>query len=222
MFFTHAQATGDISAFTLAIQDNASGELNLTGTSLGAYWTHFGASGWYVDAVPMNTWLDGDATSNRGIGADLGGNAFAASLEGGYPLALGRGWVLEPQVQGIWQYVDLDSTSDPFTTIDYDDFSAFTGRIGVRLEGNTQIGNTALQPFIDVNLWRNFSATDTIVFNAHSVAVESEGLLLEIGGGISATITQSLSLYGQASYGTSLDDNDAKTLGGSVGLRFKW
>ena len=113
----------------------------------------------------MDTWLDGDATSNRGIGADLDGNVFAASLEGGYPFALGSGWTLEPQAQVIWQYIDLDDTSDPFTSIDYDAFDAFTGRIGARLEANLQFGTMPLQPFLDVNLWHNFSATDTIVFN---------------------------------------------------------
>jgi hypothetical protein len=40
----------------------------------------------------MHTWLDGHATSHRGIGAELGGSVFAASLVGGYSFALGSGW----------------------------------------------------------------------------------------------------------------------------------
>ena len=210
LFYTHAEATGDITGFTLARPNNPSGELDLNGDSIAAYWTHFGASGWYVDAIAMVTWLNGDATSNRGIGADLGGNVFAASLEGGYPFALGSGWTLEPQAQVIWQYIDLDDTSDPFTSIDYDSFDAFTGRIGARLEANLQLGTMPLQPFLDVNLWHNFSATDTIVFNTTAVALESEGTLLELGGGISAQVTPALSLYGEARYGIGLDDDDAE------------
>jgi outer membrane autotransporter protein len=221
-FFSHTQATGDITGFTLARSGNPSGRLDLQGNSLGAYWTHVGQSGWYLDAVAMQTWLDGDATSYRGIGAELGGIAFAASLEGGYPVALGGGWTLEPQLQGIWQYIDLDATSDRYTSIEYDAFDALTGRIGARLEGNLQVGTASLQPFVDVNLWHNFSATGTIVFNARSVAIESGGTTLEVGGGISAKVTQSLSLYGSASYGTGLDDSDARSISGSVGLRFRW
>lgn len=222
LFYTHAEATGNISGFTLARPNNPSGDLDLNGDSIAAYWTHFGASGWYVDAIAMNTWLHGDATSKRGIGADLDGNVFAASLEGGYPFALGSGWTLEPQAQMIWQYIDLDDTSDRFTSIDYDAFNAFTGRIGARLEANLQLGTKPMQPFLDVNLWHNFSATDTIVFNTSAVALESEGTLLELGGGISAQVTPALSLYGDAKYGTGLDDDDAESISGNVGLRFQW
>ena len=65
----------------------------------------------------------------------------------------------------IWQHFDLDDTSDPFTSIDYGSFDAFTGRIGARLEADLQFETMALQPFLNVNLWHNFTATDTIVFN---------------------------------------------------------
>ena len=222
LFYTHSEATGDITGYTLAIPNNASGELNLSGDSVAGYWTHIGASGWYVDTVAMLTWLDGDATSNRGIGAELGGNVFAASLEGGYPLVLADGWTLEPQAQVIWQHFDLDETSDPFTSIDYESFDAFTGRIGARLEADLQFETMTLQPFLSVNLWHNLTATDTIVFNTTAVAIESEGTLLELGGGISAKVTPSLSLYGEAKYGIGLDDDDAESLGGDIGFRFQW
>ena len=33
------------------------GTVNMNAYSLGAYWTHFGAPGWYVDAVLQGTWL---------------------------------------------------------------------------------------------------------------------------------------------------------------------
>ena len=76
LFYTHTEASGDITGYTLARPNNSSGELNLSGDSIAAYWTHLGAPGWYVDTVGMVTWLNGDATSNRGIGADLGGNCI--------------------------------------------------------------------------------------------------------------------------------------------------
>ena len=90
------------------------------------------------------------------------------------------------------------------------------------LEANLQVGTTPLQPFLDVNLWHNFSATDTIVFNTRAVAIESEGTLLELGGGISAQVTPALSVYGEAGFGFGLDDSDAETISGGIGLRFQW
>ena len=111
------------------------------------------------------------------------------------PCVLSDGWTLEPQAQVIWQHIDLDDTSDPFTGIDYGSFDAFTGRIGARLEANLQFETMTLQPFLDVNLWHNFTATDTIVFNTTAVALESEGTSIRAWGrnfGTSDAVAESL------------------------------
>ena len=60
------------------------------------------------------------------------------------------------------------------------------------------------------------------MFNAVSVAMKSKGTMLEFGGGITATVTQSLSFFRPGGYGIGLDDSDATTVGSSVGLRFRW
>ena len=118
VFYTHTSASGDAIGNTLAIIQNNAGKLDIDGNGLGAYWTHIGADEWYIDAVAMITWLDGDATSNRGIGADISGNTILASIEGGYPFALGGGWTLEPQAQivcsaSIWT---IRTTRSPTST----------------------------------------------------------------------------------------------------------
>ncbi len=42
------------------------GSIAMEAVSLGGYWTHFGPSGWYVDAVTQGTWYDSDAHSTTG------------------------------------------------------------------------------------------------------------------------------------------------------------
>ncbi|WOH65142.1 autotransporter outer membrane beta-barrel domain-containing protein [Bradyrhizobium sp. BWA-3-5] len=83
------------------------GSLNLNGWSGGTYWTHYGPTGWYLDAVLQATAYQGTASTifaslpTKGIG-------FVSSLEAGYPIpvpALGPGFVLEPQGQIVWQHV---------------------------------------------------------------------------------------------------------------------
>lgn len=82
------------------------GTVNLNAYSTGAYWTHYGPSGWYIDAVLQGTYYNGDATTQF---AQLPANGlgFTSSLEAGYPvpLPLGPRFVLEPQAQIIWQQV---------------------------------------------------------------------------------------------------------------------
>lgn len=74
------------------------GKVNLNAYSGGAYWTHYGPGGWYIDAVLQGTHYDGDATTQNAR-LPISGSGFATSLETGYPfsLPLGPGFVLEPR-----------------------------------------------------------------------------------------------------------------------------
>ncbi|MEJ5902446.1 autotransporter outer membrane beta-barrel domain-containing protein [[Ochrobactrum] teleogrylli] len=148
------------------------GSLDIDGDGIGAYWTHIGPSGWYVDADGMYNWLDGEAVSNYGAGADLSGDSILLSLESGYPFALGGGWKLEPQAQIIWQRVDFDDTYDQYSSIDYDASNSWTGRLGLRLEADTTINEVPVQPFVDVNLWHNFSSSYATQFNDGSMTTK--------------------------------------------------
>ncbi|WP_132959416.1 autotransporter domain-containing protein [Rhizobium sp. BK251] len=222
LFYAHTEASGDVIGNTLGRLDQNSGNLDLSGDSIGGYWTHTGAQGWYIDAVAMYTWLGGDAISDRGIGADMDGSAALASLEGGYPIVLSDNWTLEPQIQGVWQRVDLDDTNDPFTSIDYDGENAFAGRIGARLEGKWKAGTAVLQPFVDANLWQLSSATDTTTFNLRSVSVSGGSTVLAFGAGLSAQLSTNVSLYGAAIFSTNVGDEKAQTFGGNIGLRVQW
>lgn len=56
---------GDIRGQALGWNDLAVGKMGLNGTSIGAYWSHIGPSGWYLDGVAMGTWYNGSATSAR-------------------------------------------------------------------------------------------------------------------------------------------------------------
>lgn len=225
-FYTHAKANGDTFGFTLGQPHNLSGDLDLEGDSAGAYYTHIGPSDWYVDVVAMHTWLDGDATSKRGLGADLGGDMTLASVEGGYPIPLLGGWMFEPQIQGIWQNIDFDDTSDLFSSIDYEDFDLFTGRLGMRLGGETHIRSTEFKPYLVINLWHNFSGDDaTVRFNGRPVTTDLSTTALEVGGGFSTQLTSLVSIYGQVSYSTDVfngDTGDLNGVGGNAGVRLRW
>ena len=91
LFVGHARMDGDVKGQALGWNDLSVGDIDLNGTSLGAYWTHVGPNGWYLDGVLMGTWFGGDAHLQRGVGIDIDGTGVTASLEGGYPIALTAG-----------------------------------------------------------------------------------------------------------------------------------
>ena len=153
LFYTHAEASGDISGNVLGRVELDAGSLDLNEDSIAGYWTHLSPDGWYVDVVAKYAWLNGSSQSNRGIGADLDGNSIAASVETGVPFVIADGWTIEPQAQLIWQRIDFDDSSDAFSEISHEAFDSTTGRLGARLERS--VG--ALLAHLGVNLWHGFS-----------------------------------------------------------------
>jgi outer membrane autotransporter protein len=103
---TNAAATGYVLTKT--------GTLNLDAWSGGAYWTHYGPTGWYLDLVLQRTdYAGGARTQFAKLTTD--GWGFISSLEAGYPIPvlwLGPGFVLEPQAQILWQQVSFNSGND--------------------------------------------------------------------------------------------------------------
>ncbi len=109
------------------------GTVNMNAYSLGAYWTHFGAPGWYVDAVLQGTWLGQVEGSTPLTGMSVNGSALAASLEAGYPFHFAGNWTIEPQGQLIYQYTELGSGNDLYGHTSFGDTNDVRGRIGAKL-----------------------------------------------------------------------------------------
>ena len=222
MFVSHASMDGDIRGFAFGQRRASSGTIPLDATSLGLSWTHIGPQGWYVDAILMQSWLDGDPRSNRGIGLSSDGTGTLASLEAGYPLPLGSGFVLEPQAQLIWQHVNLDAASDPFSTVTWNTDDAVTGRIGARLKGTFAIGSATIEPYFKANLWHTFSGSDATRFATVTLPTRFKSTSLEVGGGLATRVTEQVSLYVAASYETDLGGNYRETVKGNLGMQITW
>jgi outer membrane autotransporter protein len=205
------------------------GSLNLNGWSGGAYWTHYGPTGWYVDAVLQATAYQGTASTifaslpTKGIG-------FVSSLEAGYPIpvpTLGPGFVLEPQGQIVWQHVSFDGANDGLGNVALGSTSGATGRLGLR--GRWTIfsdGGLVWQPYVRANLWHDWGARATTTFSGIDlVPLLEQGIRLDLSAGVTAKINSGLSLYAQAGYQFAVADTDGHKrdgIRGDFGLRHSW
>ncbi|WP_295811987.1 autotransporter outer membrane beta-barrel domain-containing protein [uncultured Nitratireductor sp.] len=223
VFVSYARMNGDVKGQALGWNDLAVGDLDINGTSLGAYWTHIGPKGWYLDGVLMGTWFGGDTASRAGERIDIDGTGITASAETGYPVALSDRWTLEPQAQVIWQHLSLDDQSDTFSSIAFDADDAVTGRLGVRLQGNFP-GNDGgmIKPYLKANLWHSFSAEQTLRFDGDPIVTEIDGTSLELGGGVVANLTDRVDLYATADYTTNLGGEKTEIFEGNLGLNISW
>ncbi len=218
LFYTHAETSGDISGNILGRLELQAGSLDLSEDSIAAYWTHTSPNGWYVDAVAKYGWLDGSSQSQRGIGGDVKGTSFAASIETGLPFVIAEGWAIEPQAQLIWQDIDFDDSSDRFSAIFHDNFDSWTGRLGARLERS----KGALLAHVGANLWHGFAATPTVTFNTTPLVLETGGTWLELNGGAAFEFNDKVSAFGDVSYSFDVDGAENNAFGGQIGLKLRW
>ncbi|QCI66894.1 autotransporter outer membrane beta-barrel domain-containing protein [Phreatobacter stygius] len=221
VFAGYTRAEGRIRGYAIGFADASVGRLGLDGYSLGAYWTHLGPTNWYIDSVLMATLLNGRPASDRGIGADVSGRLFTASVEAGYPIPLGAGITLEPQAQLIWQHLSFDRTRDAFSTINFGEGSSFTGRIGGRLTSQFQMNGIQWMPYLRANLWHDFSRNQNVAFDADLISTTLGGTSLELGGGLVARVNTMTSLYASADYTTGLGSR-RQAVKGRLGLRITW
>lgn len=222
LFVGYTKMDGDVKGQALGWNDLAVGNVKISGTSFGGYWSHIAPQGWYVDAVLMGTWFDGRASSNAGQSIDIDGSAVTASLEGGYPIALDEQWSLEPQAQIVWQHLSLDDTADRYSSVSFDSEDTVTGRLGLRLQGRYETSAGLIQPYLKANLWHSFSSDQTVRFAGDPIVTELGGTSLELGGGVTAALTETVSLFATVDYTTNLGGEKKRSWEGNIGLSVKW
>jgi outer membrane autotransporter protein len=221
---------GRITSDVSAVFGGRAGSASMNGYSLGGYWTHKGASGWYVDAVMQGTRYDRIRT-NSVLGETLKseGWSFTASLEGGAPIALSNGWSIEPQAQLIYQSLSLDSDADRFGSVKYDDADAVFGRAGTRLAKAWAVDDgSRLATWARANVWHSFGAQAKTTFSAltglNPVALKTDlgGTWGQVGAGVSAQVAQNVSVFVSGDYNFALGDGKGHSVGGRLGVKIVW
>jgi outer membrane autotransporter protein len=214
---TNAAATGYV--------QNRTGTLGLNGYSAGGYWTHYGPSGWYLDAVVQGTYYNGNAITQF-ASLPINGSGFISSLEGGYPipLPLGPRFVLEPQAQIVWQQVTFGQANDGLGPVALGSTSGPTGRVGLRGQWTIDGYNGQVwQPYARANLWRDWGADATTTFGIDQVPLIEQATRLEFAGGVTAKLGSGVSLYAQAGYQFALDGAFIRNgIQGDIGVRYVW
>jgi outer membrane autotransporter protein len=222
-YIAQARASGGVHGLVDGFEGALAGHIDLDATSYAGYWTHLGPTNWYIDAVLQWTYIQGSPMSIGGVPNSIRGSGWAGSLEAGYPIALTSWLTFEPQIQGIWQRVSIDDTQDPFSTITFDRADVFTGRAGALLRGSFGSTGAVWQPYLKGNVWWGSNGSDTVTFNSFGIPTgRNGGATLEGGGGVTGRLTRNVSVYGDASYLSSVSGESRITLKGNVGMRVTW
>ena len=216
------------------------GEDDFDAYTVGGYWTHFGSNEWYVDGVLQATWYDATMSGRRGLReGETDGWGLAGSIESGYPFDLGNGWLIEPQAQLVYQFLDLGDFNDGFADVRYSDEDLLAGRIGARLARSWNLDGSQPAPvegaaiqrvreaslWARADIWNEFLGEPTTEFSSATGFVpfttEVDGAWWKLGVGGTYDFNTQSTLYANVNYESAFD-GDADAWEGKLGLKIQW
>lgn len=197
--------------------------LNLQGQSLGAYYSLTGAQGWHVDVSASAGRVSGFSRNAQGVRQATEGSAMTFSVEGGFPIGLSENWVVEPQAQLINQRISLDTPYAGSGNASSSELSAWSGRVGARLKGSYDLNGLPVEPYVRTNLWHTVYTGSTVTLDqVDKISSSRKSSTVDLGLGLVARMSPTVSLYVSADYSSDVDDNDLNGLIGSLGVRMRW
>jgi outer membrane autotransporter protein len=233
---THAGlygALGDLNSDVTHFDGVRAGRDSFSAYTIGGYWTYFGNPGWYLDGIVQGTWYDTRAQSTRLPALETDGWGFGASLEGGYPVRLGAwlgGLVAEPQLQLVYQTVDLGTAREIAATVRFDDVESLAGRVGVRFATNWLVpgpggGLTPATVWVRPSVWQDFLGDPKTLFSSETGFIPFRADLgeawVDINAGIALQVGRSTALFASGSYDVGVEGR-SEAWDGKIGLRFRW
>lgn len=197
--------------------------LNVQGPNLGAYWSLTGASGWHVDLTASGGRVNGYSLNDQGQRQTAEGSAMTLSVEGGFPIGISENWVIEPQAELINQRISLDTPYAGSGNASSSDLTSWSGRVGASLKGSYDIKGLPIEPYVRTNFWHTVNTTDTVTLGqVDRLSSSRNASSIELGLGLVARVTPSVSLYVSGDYNSATVNNDLNGLIGSLGIRMRW
>ncbi|MBF8730567.1 MULTISPECIES: autotransporter domain-containing protein [Pseudomonas] len=223
IFVGHNNLQSSFNGMRRLLGDKQKNAVNLSGESLGVYWSMTHEQGWHVDAVAMGTRIDVNGRGESGQRLDDSGHAMTFSVEGGYPIGLGGGWVIEPQAQLINQQFFPGNRAQEETLQAFDSQPSWSGRVGARLSGRYTVRGMPIEPYVRTNVWYDFTDSDTVKLDqVDKISSSRYSTTVDLGLGLVARVTPKVALFVSADYSSDVDGNDLNGLIGSLGVRMRW
>ena len=224
--FAVGSAHGNVTHF-----DGTTGDDDLQAYTLGGYWTHFGAPGWYVDTMLQGTLYNARTTANRGLlPFKTNGDGIAGSVEAGYPFKFANGYFIEPQAQLIYQNINFNSAFDNEALVKFSNVDSLIGRIGARfgrtwsLDGNGPDARM-ITVWVRPNVWQEFRGNPITQFSSEDSFIpfraDLGGTWGEVNVGVSGQLNLHTTLFANASYQARFDGKGT-AYDGKAGVRINW
>ena len=198
----------------VVVSDKYTGKTKTKDFSLGLSTTKYYNNGIYTDLVGQFSFLRNKYNSRDGVSANQKGNTFGLSAETGKSYKLGTNWIIQPQVQLVYQYLKLKDFKDDVREIHYGNDSILRGRIGLRATYNSIFYSIA-------NVWHDFSNSTEATIGSDNIKEKYSSTSGEFGLGVQIPIINSAYVYTDLRYERSFKSNPKHNgYRGTVGFKY--
>ena len=220
VFTGNSGALDRAEGFVTAPRDPRMDGLSPQGNNFGAFWNLTGQQGWHVNLTAMDNQGSLYRRLNQGVLQGVTMRQMTFSLEGGFPIELGRYWVIEPQAQMVNQQASLNVPGQATTSTDT---ASWSGRIGARLKGSYEVHGLPLEPYLQTDFWHTFGSGNPLSLEpVDKIAISRNSSTVELGLGLVAKMSPTVSLYVSADYSGTSDDTGLNGIIGNIGVRMRW
>ncbi len=198
------------------------------GFTVGVYATYFDTAkkgqGFYADFVGKLNFLDSEYTSStRNTKAKSDDFAWGVSLEAGYGIGLGGGFIVQPQGQLSYmetskeKFREKKSPGVPLE-IERDGTESLRGRLGLQLQNTFMLGNeTQFSPYVIGNVLHEFLGDNRTKVAGTEFRNDMGGTWFNAGAGFTLDF-DNVGLYGHVEYNFG---NRIEGLAAGLGVKVK-
>jgi outer membrane autotransporter protein len=223
LFGGYGTADADVTATIWGV--NSVSNIDLSAWSFGGYGTYYengrAGTGYYFDAVAKADILDFQMTSAaRSTSASTNGYAATISGETGYGFAVGSNVTLQPQAQLSYTSVSPSNYTDSYgMDVGNATGESLVGRASLQLQGNYGSGSSGrFAPYVIASVLSEFLGDNETIIGGTPFQSDMGLTWFEAGGGLTAELSNSVSLYGSADYSFG----DVEGWGGTGGVKARW
>ena len=198
----------------VVVSDKYTGKTKTKDFNLGLSTTKYYNNGLYLDLAGQFSFIKNKYNSRDGVSANQKGNTFGLSVETGKSYKLGTNWIIQPQVQLVYQYLKLKDFKDDVREIHYGNDSILRGRIGLRATYNSIFYSIA-------NVWHDFSNSTEATIGSDNIKEKYSSTSGEFGLGVQIPIINSAYVYTDLRYERSFKSNPKHNgYRGTVGFKY--
>ncbi|MEF9673679.1 autotransporter outer membrane beta-barrel domain-containing protein, partial [Pseudomonas sp. PCH446] len=91
------------------------------------------------------------------------------------------------------------------------------------LKGSYEVSGLPLEPYLRTNFWHTFGSGSPVSLEpVDKIAMSRNSSTVELGLGLVAKVSPTVSLYVSADYSGTSDDTGLNGIIGNVGVRMRW